>query len=328
MTVPDTYDLYGDWALHLGKSPQQWDNDVSTLSVAVAPVKHGEFYHFGRTRDVIDSMYDLQNVVTDQTELGAVPSLAQPRQFIQDANFGVPVRRTENESLWVENGSIPSTWKIGKRHMLTGVPKNDWTLQLNSGTCLDFAPISETLYAIRCGFDDAFRGLICEQETRWLEQPAQNWFDERGIDLDAAGIASDCDIQQAPIFPVVDKSDLCGEFIQWLVGQPDSERPDVDRDRKHRNQWLATRRVSARDIAHSANLIRIHEQRDRLREEILPLMAAHANQSVFYKLDLSHTAATFARSDAPVPKNIDASGDLMLAVHNRMFRSEVLRPWR
>ena len=68
---PDTYDLYGEWALHLGSEAKQQDADVSKLSVAVAPVNDGEFYHFGKTVDVIESMYGLQMLVNDQTALGA-----------------------------------------------------------------------------------------------------------------------------------------------------------------------------------------------------------------------------------------------------------------
>ena len=117
--IPNSYDLYGEWALHLGIDAEQPDEEVSQLSFAVSPVNDGEFYHFGKSSDVIDSMYELQTLVNDQTTLGAVPSLAQPRQFIQDSTFAVPLRRQENELLWVENCSIPSTWKIRRRHMLT-----------------------------------------------------------------------------------------------------------------------------------------------------------------------------------------------------------------
>ncbi len=324
--VPDSYDLYGDWALHLGNKPQQFDEDVSSLTVAIAPVVDGEFYHFGKSCDVIDSMYELQTVVNDQTELGAVPSLAQPRQFIQDAHFGVPVRRSENESLWVENCTIPSTWKLRKQHMLTGVPKNDWQLDLPSGICLDFAAMDESSYAIRTyGFSDAFRGPVGEESTRWMQTGAPTWFRERGITLEEAGISPDCDLQQACLFPLVEESDLCGDFVQWLVGPKGADDEGNQRDEEHREFWLSARRASAREIGQSTNLVRAYEQREQFRESILPVMAKHAAKSVFYKLDLSHAASTYAQSDSPIPETIDDSDDLMLSVHNRMFRSEVLK---
>ncbi|MFK8115318.1 MAG: bifunctional fucokinase/fucose-1-phosphate guanylyltransferase [Rubripirellula sp.] len=320
--IPGSYDLYGDWALHLGDDAQQPDDEVSELSVAVAPVIEGEFYHFGKTCDVIESMYDLQTVVSDQTELGIVPSLAQPRQFIQDSTFGVPVRRQQNESLWVENCSIPSSWKISKRHMLTGVPQNDWELELSEGVCLDFVPIDQTEFAIRVyGFTDAFRGPIGDVTTKWMEQPAPAWFEQRGIDLADARITADCDLQQAAIFPVIDESDLNAEFIQWLV----SGRHEDQDSSQHRDRWIATQRLSAREIAHRGNLVRTYAQREKSREAVLPVMASHARNSVFYRLDLAHAAVTFARSNSPIPEPIDKTEDLMLAVHNRIFRSEVMK---
>jgi galactokinase/mevalonate kinase-like predicted kinase len=329
---PDTYDLYGEWALHLGSEAKQQDADVSKLSVAVAPVNDGEFYHFGKTVDVIESMYGLQMLVNDQTALGPVPSLAQPKQFIQDSMFGVPLRRQENEFLWVENSSVPSTWKLRRRHMLTGVPENDWQLDLPEGVCLDFAPIGKTAFAIRnYGFDAAFRGPIGDDATQWMGQSATAWFEQRNITLKEAGIDEGCDLQAASIFAVVEPADLSAGFVQWLCGMPESaESPGgvakrSAEDEQHRKRWLTQKRLSARQIGQSVNLPRVYCQRDAYRRAVLPIMAAHAKKSVFYKLNLSDTAATFAQSDAPIPAECDPSEDLMLAVHNRMFRSEVLK---
>ena len=327
--IPDTYDLYGEWALHLGSEAEKPDDEVSQLSVAVAPVNDGEFYHFGKTIDVIESMYGLQTLVNDQTALGAVPSLAQPKQFVQDSLFGVPLRRQENELLWVENSSIPSTWKLRRRHMLTGVPKNDWQLDLPEGICLDFAPIGKTALAIRTyGFKAAFRGPIGDTDTQWMEQSATSWFEQRNIPLEETGIASSCDLQAAPIFPVVEPADMSAEFVQWLCGLPRSSSEGAAKfleSASHRDRWLNQRRMSAREIAQSINLSRVYAQRDAYRMAVLPLMAKHAKKSVFYKLNLTDTATTYAQSDAPIPAECDAKEDVLLAVHNRMFRSEVLK---
>ena len=327
--VPESYDLYGQWALQLGSNAEQPSDEVSKLSVAVAPINDGEFYHFGKTCDVIESMYQLQTLVNDQTTLGAVASLAQPRQFIQDSIFGVPLRREENEQLWVENSSVPGTWKIRRQHMLTGVPQNQWQLELPESVCLDFAPIDETAFAIRTyGFQAAFRGSIDDEATIWMEQSANSWFDLRGITLEEAGIDHDCDLQAAPLFPVVDEADLSADYVQWLIGWPAEmlqSDPERLRDENFRQRWLNDRRLSAREIAHCVNLNRVYAQRSEYRKSVLPIMAAHAKKSIFYKLDLTDTAATFAQSDAAVPDECDAQDDLMLAVHNRMFCSEVLK---
>ena len=327
--IPDTYDLYGEWALHLGSDAEKQNEEISQLSVAVAPINDGKFYHFGKTIDVIESMYGLQTLVNDQTALGAVPSLAQPKQFVQDSEFGVPLRRQENESLWVENSSIPSTWQVRRRHMLTGVPKNNWKLDLPEGVCLDFAPIGDSAFAIRTyGFNAAFRGPIGDPATKWMGQSALSWFEQRNIGLEEARIANDCDLQGAPIFPVVEQSDLSGEFVQWLCGTPQSSREGAAKigdNKQHRERWINQRRLSAREICQTVNLRRAYAQRDEFRMAVLPVMAEHGQKSVFYKLNLTDTAATYAQSQSPIPAECDAEGDLLLAVHNRMFRSEVLK---
>ncbi|TWT82448.1 D-glycero-alpha-D-manno-heptose 7-phosphate kinase [Planctomycetes bacterium CA13] len=317
---PQNCDLYGRWALSLGENPQVEDASISELSVAIAPISQGEFYHFGKTNDVIDSMYELQTLVRDQTELGSVPSLAQPKQFIQDAKFGAPLRRQENESLWVENCYIPESWQLSRRHLLTGVPPNEWRLKLSEGTCLDIVPIGQDKLAIRAyGFTDSFRGPIGETATRWLEQSAPHWFSARGLTIAQANINPQTDLQAAELFPVIHANELAGDFIQWIIdGDP---QPNLT----HRANWLAATRVSARQLAQQASLMRMETQRHQLRQDILPVMASHGNRSVFYNLDLADVASMYADSSAALPPAWDEQDDTIVAVHNRMFRSEVMR---
>lgn len=334
--VPNNYDLYGQWSKHLGSHPLERDAQVSQLSVAVAPIKGGEFYHFGTTKDVVESMYALQNVVTDQTNLGTVSSLAQPKQFIQDAAFGVPLRRQENEALWVEGSYIPPTWNLHQQHMLTGVPKNEWQLSLESGVCLDFVPLEcgidgDTVAIRPYGYSDPFRGEISDPSTQWLEQPAQQWFAPRMIAWDQADIEPDTDLQRARLFPVLDKEAIEPGFIQWFVtADPLDLTRDADR---HRQTWLSARRLSAREIGQTADLHALDQTRKQLRQAALPVMIGHGKQSIFHKLDLADVAQAFAQSGAPLPESLkgaadeysENSTDLMLAVHHRMFRSEVLK---
>ena len=321
--LPSTYDLYGQWSQHLGSKPLSNDSEVSDLSVAVAPIQDGEFYHFGTTNDVIESMYALQNVVTDQSRLGAVPSLAQPKQFIQDAHFGVPLRRQENEALWAEGSHIPKSWTLGKRHMLTGVPRNDWKLSLADGICLDFAPIGDRQLAIRnYGYSDRFRGPISDASTQWLEQPASQWFADRKIDWKDAGISPTTDLQVAALFPVMDEDSLDEGFVSWLAS---SDGVSAKESASHRTTWLKSQRLSARELGQVVNLDRVKQTRKEFRMEALPVMVGHGNRSIFFKLDLLDVASAFAPSGEPLPKAIDKNADLMLAVHDRMFRSEVMK---
>ena len=321
--VPANYDLYGEWSQHFGSQPLVNDADVSELSVAVAPINGGEFYHFGTTNDVIESMYALQNVVTDQSRLGAVPSLAQPKQFIQDALFDVPLRRQENEALWVEGSHISKNWSLGKRHMLTGVPENDWQLTLDDGVCLDFVPVGNRQTAIRqYGFSDRFRGEISEPSTQWLEQPAGDWFSNRDIDWKESSISPQEDLQTAALFSTMDNAAIDEGFVKWLISKTPTE---LDGHEQHRSAWINAPRVSARELGRVVDLDQFKQTRSKLRENALPVMVGHGNRSVFYKLDLGDVAKSFARSDEPLPVPIEDRSDLMLAVHDHMFRSEVLK---
>ena len=327
--LPDNYDLYGQWSRHFGSQPVNDDPEVSRLSVAVAPITGGEFYHFGTTHDAIESMYALQNLVTDQSQLGAVASLGQPKQFIQDSLFGAPLRRQENESLWVERSHIPKTWKLGKRNVLTGVPQNDWQLTLQDGVCLDFVPVSGNQVAIRpYGFSDRFRGPISNASTQWLDQPASKWLDDRNISLQEAGINPQTDLQLADLFPVFDIDSVEEGFVSWLIAKQvdfEEQNESSGENETHRTAWLNAKRLSARLLGQQVDLLQVKQSRLQLRQDALSVMVGHGKQSIFYNLDLADVASSFAQSSAPLPKPVDASRDIMLAVHDRMFRSEVLK---
>lgn len=317
--VPDTYDLYGSWALNLGSNPVESDPDVGALTTAVVPLSHAGFYHFGTSGDMIQSLYELQNIVADQTKLGAVASLAQPRQFVQNSVFKVPLRRTENHSLWVENSHVPASWKIASEHILTGVPENDWSLELEDGVCLDFVPLGEKTALRVYGFADAFRGPLGDEATRWINRPFFQWLEKRGINLEEAGIDPETDLQTAPLFPALETFDPA--FVKWMF----AAEPEASNDWK--SCWLEAERFSARRLGQEADLRKGYASRNALRTEALPLMARHAENSVFYKLDLEVTAPLYADSPYELPELLEVSSlrNPMLALHDRMFRAAVLR---
>ena len=317
--VPNTYDLYGSWAHHLGSSPVETDPEVGQLTTAVVPLPRAGFYHFGTCSDMMQSLYELQNLEADQTKLGAVPSLAQPRQFVQNAVFKAPLLREENHSLWVENSHIPASWKIAAENILTGVPENEWALELENGVCLDFVPLGEQRGLRVYGFADAFRGAMGEEATRWIGRPVSEWFTARGLTLEKARIDPQTDLQLAALFPVLDKFDPA--FVKWMFAAKPKDSAEW------RSLWLKSERLSARQLGQQANLNRMYKMRSALREGTLPLMAKHAEHSVFYKLDLEATAKLYAASPHALPEPLDAATlrNPLVALHDQMFRSDVLR---
>lgn len=318
--LPGTYDLYGEWALHLGSDPEKADDDVSALSVAVVPVESGEFYHFGRNSDIIKSAYRLQNKVMDQTRLGGI-SKSQPNQFVLNSIFNA--RRTEeNTLLWIENSFVPETWTLSRCHVLTNIPGNSWALNLAAGHCLDIAPVSDDCFAVRCyGFGDPFRGSIGDPSTRWMGASVEFWLIKRNLSFAEAGLDPEQDLQLAPLFPRIGTTELNGEFIQWMLAENPADNSIFS------NLWKTLPRLSAREISQQADLKRLTEQRRELRNRILPVMVRHGANSLFYKLDISRAARDYAQAGFPlVPENeIEWKGDRMLPVHDQIFRSAVYR---
>lgn len=321
--APAPYELYNQFGLALGSHPTGEDAAVRDLSCAVVPLPQPEFYHFGTSRQMIESLAALQNVELDETKLGLMGARRHPDQYLQNANFKFPLRQDENHTLWVENATIPATWRLAREHVLTGVPDNSWQLALEPGVCLDFVPVGDRDFAVRCyGIDDAFRGTMDDPATHWFGRPVANWFFARGIRRGPAGIAAGQDIHAAPLFPVLAPEEMTSEWLQWLF----TRTPEGNEERAR--QWVAARRVAAQDLAALTNFDRLYSQRARNREGCLRPMLANSRFSVFLKLDLEATARLYAASGEPLPAEpaaADAGSEPMRAVHDRMFRAAVLR---
>ncbi len=320
--LADPYDLYGSWGPHLGETPAVPDDEVGALTTSVVTIPGGEFYHFGKNCDVINSVYELQNLVVDQTRYGQPGTQPHPKQFVQNARFGVPLRQDSNHSLWVENGVVPVSWKLGSKHVLTGIPDNDWSLELASGVCLDFSPMGNDAYAIRpYGMDDPFRGALGDPDTLWLGEPVSSWLHKRGLTLADAGLDAASDIQDAALFPVVARGELEGELVDWLC----AESPVVDSP--WREKWLSADRISATQIGQTVNLVRLYRSRRKWMHQALFAMAKNYRNSVFYRLDLEHAAGVIAATENGL-EMLPALGDgdtAVVRMHDSMLRAKVLQ---
>ena len=152
------YDMYSEFGCALGTNPSMPDDELSQLSVAIVPLQGGEFYHFGTSREMISSTLRIQNLVNDQREIMHHDRKPHPSIFVQNAisNF----RFTEdNTNIWIENSYMGQGWTLTHDNIITGVPQNDWKLDLAPGECIDIVPIGDAEYAIRCyHIDDRFAG--------------------------------------------------------------------------------------------------------------------------------------------------------------------------
>jgi galactokinase/mevalonate kinase-like predicted kinase len=311
------FDLYSEFGPALGTEPHRKDTEINELSVAIVPLDNGRFYHFGSGHDLIDSCLRLQNRVSDQRRLSTLNIKPHPSMFVQNSEVAQGVLTPEQEAVWVDNSAISAGWKLNKRHILTGIPSNDWDLEVPEGICLDVAPMNDGTSAWRIyGIDDSFRGPAGDGKTVYCGGSLSDWLVERGLTLEALGIASDTDLQQAALFPVFDKLPVPA-FIEWLMHGGDD--PDF------RDAYISAKRLSAEEISAGADLFAIRDARVRRLEDALPMLFKHAERSVAYQIDLEDLAGKCAQNDAtfldrlPVPQK----EDLFAYIRHSMFVSRV-----
>ncbi len=308
------YDLYSDFGLSLGNHPCIIDEELNKLSVAILPLSGGEFYHYGTSRELLSSTVTLQNKVHDQRQIMHRKVKPNPAIFVQNAEIRIPLS-SKNDNVWIENSFVGASWTIGSRHIITGVPQNDWTLTLPDGVCIDVVPLGEKHRAVRpYGFDDIFKGDIRDEKTLFLEIPFPAWLAQRGLTADDITGRKE-DLQAAAVFPVVDDIRQMGKVLRWMISEPDLA--------EGREIWQNSRRLSADEISAQADLRRLYRQREDYRKDNWGLLARNYEKSVFYQLDLADVASDFHRLGLNKPDVLSDDAPQMQRIHNRMLRAQI-----
>ncbi len=309
------YDLYSDFGCALGEHPTLADEELRGLSVAILPLPGGEFYHYGTSRELLSSTVAVQNLVNDQREIKHLRVKPHPAMFVQNASVYVTLH-AGNSDLWIENSCVGAKWTLAHQHIITGVPQNDWELELPAGVCVDVVPMGETQYVARCyGFNDAFRGPLDSDATLLMGTSVKGWLEARG--LDAGAVEGGSDLQSARLFPVCDTVEELGKVFRWMIADPSFE--------EGKEIWTRKRRVSADEISAYANLRRLVAQRRAFRAENWPKLAENYEKSVFYQLNLKDAAGEFVAGGLPLPAPLHGKPSLMTCIHDRMFRSQYHR---
>lgn len=315
--TPDAYDLYSEFGLGLGSQPVTADDEINALSTAVIALDHGEFYHFGRTSELIESSVALQNRVLNQRAIWHRKIKPHPAIFVLNAVTDVPFT-ADNQYIWIENSHIGRDWTLGKYQMITGVPENDWSLDVPDGICLDIIPVGGGRVCIRpYGFHDAFNGAVGDARTMWMNRPCLEWFAARGI---APGHVADAatDIQYAPIFPVIQKEALAEPLVKWMIG---IGRLD---DTALSTMYLGAEKLSASEISTQADLVRLSEQRAMFCSRSIPQIARNHEYSIFYQLDLEKLADDYHAFGIELPPDLGTDAPVVKRIHNYMFKARVL----
>lgn len=309
------YDMYTEFGGALGANPTIADDDeINSLSVAILPLPGGEFYHYGTSRELLSSTTSVQNKVFDQRRVLHRALKPNPSLFVQNTDIGFKLSGI-NDSVWVENAHVPASWTLTSRNIVTGVPRNDWTLTLREGVCLDVVPIKGGGFAVRpYGFDDLFKGAVDDPATRYLGIPMPQWMSERNIDASMLGSRTD-DLQAAQLFAVVADTDEMREVIDWMTLSPgNTGGAEI---------WARVRRMSADEISAEADLEALFAQRNEFRRDSLQKLSRNHSKSVFYQLDLENLAQHFVDYGLERPEVLPTTESLEKRIHNLAFRSRI-----
>jgi galactokinase/mevalonate kinase-like predicted kinase len=308
--LPKYYDLYGAMLTAFGQETSHPDPDLAGLEVKLVPLHHAEFYHFGSNADLIESTLRLQNRVTDQRLKFSKETDTHPSIFQQNAVVGVHFTN-ENHHIWIENSVIGEGWKPGHHHIITGVPENNWQLELPPGCCLDLVPVGEDRFCVRIyGYWDQFRETP-EQGARWMGIPMDEWIGKQEFDAGEAGFDMSASLFDLPLFPVVGEEEIPAVLAFLIEGDPDPA------------PWLHPERLSAAQISGRVNLSRTNKQREKLQLLALRQIAAHHARSIFYYLDLEKAAEAFRNHGLEMPPAIGTEEPVIKKINDRMFRARV-----
>ena len=309
------YDLYSEFGLTLGEHPRIVDEELNKLSVAILPLPGGEFYHYGTSRELISSTVAVQNLVNDQRRIMHLKVKPHPAMFVQNAFVGKTLK-PENSEVWIENSWVGSKWDLHSQHIITGVPQNDWALDVPSGVCIDVVPVGEKEFVARpYGFMDKFKGAIDSLDTYFLGHPFMEWASERGVSL--SEIEGKSDLQSARIFPVVEHVDDLEKVIRWMVSEPSLQ--------EGKQCWEECPKYSADEISTYANLYRLTQQRETFRSTNWSVLARNYERSVFYQINLEEAAQEYSKHQLPLPDELPETAPLMTQISDRMFRSRTLK---
>ena len=308
------YDLYSDFGLGLGTNPSVNDPLINDLSVAIVNLPKGEFYHYGTSKELISSTLKIQNKVINQQAILHKDMKPHSSLFVQNADIKIKLTASQR-NLWIENSFIGKNWKLHSNHVITGIPKNDWNINLFENCCLDIVPIGEENYCVRpYGFYDASRGAIDDLETLYLGSPISEWLKDRGILSTYFKDDFLKDLQLLPLFPIV-KIEGIEQAIHWFI--------DPSTAVAFKETWEQAEKLSANEILEKANLVRLYEQRTFFRNLNIPLLHKNYKKSVFYQLDLDDVAHKIVNNNIVLETNNNFGSDAFLEIQEQMLRARI-----
>jgi galactokinase/mevalonate kinase-like predicted kinase len=304
--LPTPLDLYTEVGAALGASakitPALSRAGFEKLSTSVVPLANARFYHLGSSRQLLESMEQLQwQALTPQK------------------SFYIATRESPSEQLrpktpnWVEGCSSASLPQLGGTSLITGLPSGAKISSVPPEVCVDVAPVDRDHFVLRvyC-VDDTLRGPL--DRATICGTPAGDWLRARGIRATAD------DIFRQPVYPLLHAEEINDAAIAWFLS--DALEPGSV------SAFGSKTLLSAAEIPNRVNFARYFEQRrsayaaalQRSFEAVILI----GDESVFAQ-DFS-ALANFCLTESPELRRwiMSRSDDLRAAIKQAEHRARFL----
>jgi fucokinase len=301
--------------------------------------------------------------VTDLDFTGgdAMPLLATPSSVIvhnavvlaaldgsaaaRTAPAGTPKRPVKH--LWVESSWIGARWTLHGGHLLTGIPHNDWALDLPEGICVSVVPVVKgrladgtaatgaTPYAARpYHIDDTFRGDIKSASTIFMGTFLHEWLTSRSLAVEdlypsGADTTAALDIYEAALFPVCATTDQLGDFL-YFASLPvktvaDASTVDARRFAAGHAVWVSQPRVSAMELLRMTDVPALLHNSEYFERRMLTLtMALIASDADEVANKLGWSSGSSVTSNSNSNSNNGSCDGAGAGTHPRADRRSVL----
>jgi galactokinase/mevalonate kinase-like predicted kinase len=206
------------------------------LTAGVIPLETARFYHLGSSRQLLESIEEMQR---------NAPSV---ERFFCTASSTQPVTVTGRDAVWIEASQIAAPMRLDGHNLLTGLPAAARLSHLSANRCVDVVPIGRKSYVFRpYHIDDSYRGLpgaggkICGRD-------AAEWLAARGLALEKQ------DVFDLPLYPVLPAAEISQPWLDWFF----ADQPDLELSRS----IAKLPRLSAREISSQVDFDRYFKQRN------------------------------------------------------------------
>lgn len=236
--LPAYLDLYTEVGAALGRTtrvpPSLRHTGFGALTKRVVDVPEARFYHVGSTRQLLDSMEQMQ-----------WQSLAPQRSF-RVGCAGTGGDGSRDGLSWAEGCLGETLPSLGRSSVVCGLPKGHRITSLTAGRCLDVLPVGQNRFVVRpYHIDDTFRGDA--KRGNICGQAAAQWLAERGVPV------TEEDVFQLPLYPLVTAAEITDELVEWFfVVEPKGDQT---------KRWAKQRRMSSKGVVAAMSFKRYFSQR-------------------------------------------------------------------